>query len=378
MKTACFTCMVLLMLFSIGNSEDRYVPDGIALHISVAQMGMGGVTATAGDNAHTLFYNPALLARQRTALEIAPASGGFNKNAPRVFRFINDHTYEFENFTDLTADRQIAFMREVQKFNENWVGVQATPYLGYIRNNFGVGAYSVSQADVRIDHGVFVPAIGLRSYMDIVLGAGYGKPVAVAGNALDLGVTARLVQRRLIEPRYINASQARNFRDILRTSVDELKDAQNGFGIDLGGIYHAMPSLLPGHSRLNLGLTVRDAIASLGGYISPTVNTGAMLNIPSRDPNLLQYWSAGLDFNDIFNRQGVSFFQRVNAGTEFSLFSGVIKLRGGVHQGYPTGGAGLKVYVFQLDYAYFTRELGAKPGQFSESAHKIQLVFVNK
>lgn len=373
MKYMYAIILITLILVSIGSTADMYVPTGISSHLNVAQMGMGGLTTTVGTNAHTLFYNPALLNRQEFSLEIAPANVGFDNDVLEVLDFVKDHQDEFDNFEELDEDEQEQFIRDSQVFDNKWVGVQITPYLGFAARNFGLGAYAVSYADVKIDQGVFIPAISLRGYMDIVIGAGIGRYVNIMGKSFEMGLTGRYIQRRSVPPIRVSATDADDADDILETAIDELEDVKSGFGIDVGMIRTLKLGLLGQGTGLDYGVVVQDLVGVLDGWVKPNVKVGAMVHLPFAGSFLIPRWDVGIEMTDFFNRQGVNLFQRINMGTELCLFSGYIKLRGGFHQGYPTAGAGIKLLILSLDYAYFTRELGTKPGLFGEGTHRAQL-----
>ena len=68
---------------------------------------------------------------------------------------------------------------------------------------------------------------------------------------------------------------------------------------------------------------------------------------------------------------GSGTYQKINMGTELNTLAGFLKLRGGLHQGYPTFGLGIALLIFRLDYAYFTRELGTAPGMYPDDTHSI-------
>jgi len=369
--------IVLILIFSAGtgHSTDMFIPAGASMHLNVAQMGMGGLTTTIGTNAHTFFYNPALLNRQKFSLEIPSVGVGLDNDAIDVMNFINDHQDDFENFEDLTPEEQDQFLEDSQAFDNKWVGVQAEPYIGFAVNGLGVGAYSVTHANVKIDQGVFVPAVGMRGFMDVVIGAGIGREITIMGKTFEMGITGRYVQRRSVSPIRVSAQDANDAEDIVQTALDELEDAKTGFGVDVGMVRSMKLDLMGKGLDLDYAVVIQDLIGSLDGYIKPNVKIGAMIHMPFTNLVMIPRWDVGIEINDFFNRQGVNFFQRINIGTEVSLLSGFLKARGGFHQGYPTIGAGLSLLVIHLDYAFFTRELGSKPGQFSEGTHRAQLSF---
>ena len=206
-----------------ASAGDLYMPTGVSEHLDVAQMGMGGLTTVIGTNAHTLFYNPALLNRQSFALDIPLVGIGINTSTMDVVNFIDDHQDDFDNFENLSNEEQEQFLRDSQAFDNKWVGVQATPYVGFATQGLAFGSYGVANGNVKIDQGVMVPAIGLRGFADIVIGIGIGKKLNFFGTSVEMGLTARYVQRRHFAPLRISAQDVNDAEDILDTTLDELK-----------------------------------------------------------------------------------------------------------------------------------------------------------
>lgn len=63
-------------------------------------------------------------------------------------------------------------------------------------------------------------------------------------------------------------------------------------------------------------------------------------------------------------------------GVEKKFFGNRLSLRTGLSQGYPVFGAGLDLFVFHLNYAYFSKELGDVAGEDPISYHMIELGFL--
>lgn len=373
LRVITISALILLFCFAVGNSAENYVPSGISPHIDVAQMGMGGITTTIYTNSHTLFYNPALLNRQGLEVDIINIGVGLDTDVLEVVDFVNDHQDDFENFEDLSTEDQEQFLLDSQSFDNKWVGVQAMPYMGFAASHFAFGAYGVSYFDVKIDQGVFVPALGMKGYMDYVIGAGVGLPVNLMGRTFEVGVTGRFIQRRSFQPIRINAQDVNDAEDIFDTALDSLENSTNGFGLDVGMVRSMKLGILDQGVDLDYAVVVQDLIGSLGGYVKPNVKFGAMAHVPYANSVLLSRLDVGIEMTDFFNRQGINFFSKINIGVEAALLKGIFLLRGGAHQGYFTWGAGLSLFIIHFDYARFTRELGTKPGQFPETTHRAQV-----
>lgn len=67
----------------------------------------------------------------------------------------------------------------------------------------------------------------------------------------------------------------------------------------------------------------------------------------------------------------VQFGQKIHMGAELSL--PMIDLRAGLHQGYPTYGAGIDLWLFTLDASLYSVETGFYPGQTPEQRAQITL-----
>ncbi len=365
----------LLMILAAPLYSGVVIPTGISEYMDVAQMGMGGLTTMIDGSAHSLFYNPALLNRQKLAVDFSPAGIGATSNMFDMIDFVDKHQDEFENFDDLTMQEKIDFANASATFDNRWVGAQASPYLGAAWRGYAAGAYAVSQADVKLDQGVLVPAVVMRGYIDAVFGAGYGRKLAIINKEWELGATARFVQRRTLNTTRITARDAESVDDIGQTALDELKNEISGFGLDLGMIRTVQPGWLGRPVDVDFGVVIQDFVGYLDGYVKPNVKIGALAHVPYVSKLWLPRAVVGMEAVDFFNRQGVNILQRINIGSEIYTAYNFLAIRGGFHQGYPTWGAGLNFRVLKIDYAYFTRELGTRPGQSPESTHRVQMTF---
>ncbi len=343
-------------------AREQYVPTGAALHLNVAQMGMGGLTTTIATNAHTPFYNPAMLNRQKFALEIN-IPFGFKSELLDLANFISDHQDDFTRFDSLSGPEQEAFLKDSESLDDKWFGLQVAPYFGLAFKHFGIGAYQTINAQTKLDQGVFSPAVGLRAYGDFVFGVGYGWSMSILGQDWDVGATFRSIQRRSVAPKRISAADAGAIEDLVATMQEELEESKSGFGIDFGAV-RTLELGEPGSGQgLDIAVVLQDAIGSLDGYMKPNLKFGAMYHMPFAGGALLKRWDFGAEYNDFLNREGVSIFQKINLGTEMNMLAGLIKLRGGFHQGYPTYGLGVSLLFLKIDVAKYTTELGTKPGQ---------------
>ena len=66
-----------------------------------------------------------------------------------------------------------------------------------------------------------------------------------------------------------------------------------------------------------------------------------------------------------------SFTKRINIGLQVAFWDRLY-LRTGLHQGYPTFGAGFDAKFVRMNYAFYSEELGSYAGQYKDSRHAIE------
>jgi hypothetical protein len=370
-RSKWFLIALLLVLPCLVHAGERFLPTGATGHMHVAQMGMGGVTSVIHTNAHTLFYNPAMLARQSFSLEITPVQTVYGVDMADVIKWADDNSDKIQDFESLTDAEKNAIIRGADEFDNKWMPVNLAPYIGFASKNFAIGGYGVAQGDVKIDEGAMIPKVGLRGYTDAVIGLGIGMKKEIFGQKLDVGVAGRYINRRVVQPRLYNVWEANDLQAIADTLQDEFKDAKSGFGIDLG----VGRDFQIGPRPLTFGLVVQDLYGSLDGYIKPKMNIGALYPLVEKGSGnfLVKRLDCAVELTDAMNRQGTNLFSHLNMGMEMNMLAGLLKLRGGFHQGYPVYGAGLSLAFLKIDYAYYTEEMGTSPGQYPQSAHRGQV-----
>jgi len=136
-----------------------------------------------------------------------------------------------------------------------------------------------------------------------------------------------------------------------------------GAGLDVGAIFRP-------HSKLSLGLAVRDAtttVLSWGTgtreYVMPTTSLGFAFSTPVEFPRGEFALAADVDFK-FENRRTASQFSydfvsgESHVGCEYT-YREVVSARVGIDTGHLTFGAGLSYKGFSLDYAHLNHdELG--------------------
>jgi len=375
MKTLKVLFVTVLAFTMVSTASAQVLPYGAQPHVNVAQMGMGGITTTVATNAHTVFYNPGMLTRQHFALEIT-VPFGTDASTLDLVDFVNNNKDAFQDFQGMSPDQQEQFMRDSEEFDNKWFGINAGPFFGFSFKNFGLAVYESANMDVKLDQGVLEPKLSVRGYGDMVAALGFGKTMTVMDREIGFGVTARYINRSTIPLRRIKASDAANYQDLGSTMLDDLKNPVTGLGLDLGAV-HTLELGEPGSGiNMDVAAVMQDLYGSLDGeWIKPNLKVGEMYHMPFAGTAFVRRWDVGIDVVDLFNRQGVSLFQKINMGTELNLLAGLISVRGGFHQGYPTYGLGVRLGIIKLDGAMYTYEQGTAPGQDPKDMLMAQLSF---
>ncbi len=361
---------ILILALTSYADHERFFPTGAYNHLSVAQMGMGGLTTVVSNGSHSIFYNPAHLSEQKFDFAVIPGSYGVKNNFVEVLQFLDDHGEEFSQLDSLVvhSPQQVDdFLEDSQKFDDEWFGQHFSPYIGMVLNGFGAAAYGHAVSDIKLDQGVFIPAAAARGYMDIVVGGGYGKKMDLWGSEWDVGAALRMTYRRYVSYVRVSATDVASQQEVIDTIMDEMTDTNVGVGVDIG-----MIRTLGDDGPMDVAIVCQDLIGVMDGWVKPNIKLGGMYHVPFAGNMLLKQWDFGMEYVDIFNRTGTSAFQKINLGTELSVMSGFFSLRGGFHQGYPTFGAGLNLFVLRFDYAYYTREMGTAPGMIEDLTHRFQ------
>jgi len=330
--------------------------------LDIRALGMGGPGITTLNNQSALAYNPAMLSRASTRVEILNLHVNASKDVNGLYNYIDDNQDVLDNFTDTTLAEQQRILNEMSEFDNNWMGVGAFPGIGLTVRNFGIGSYGISNLGTRINKGIFEPRIIVDGQAEWIITGGAATPVParniLPGN-LYAGAAIRIIQRWASLVDY----SAADFD--VDNAYDSLVSDQNkstGWGLDLGLLYEAIPG------RLDLGAKVSDVLSRVHGESRAViVNVGGSFQITKQ-------LFAAADFNDLFFHDGGNAFTHLYFGGEF-LPTNFLALRGGFGQGYPSAGIGFDFRYVRIDAAYFGVEQTDSPGGDGDYSYALRLGF---
>lgn len=386
-------------------SSNIFAEERPALIQFVRPLGMGGAFTAVADDHNVFSFNPAGMVQrtgaQVTLMEIAV---GGSQDLKDAYDFVSDNEDKLTNFENLTTAEQIDLINkiddDISKLNPRAYlaadiasFVSGPKFLG-MPIHVGFGAFGVVDANFNLETSILVPSISYAINNDLVfplsIAHRWDNPWIIPGK-LGLGFTGKAIRRNQIQQE--------------RVSVLQLDDLESppmvtgaGIGSDLGVLYQPT-------DRVNVGLMVQDflgtklkfdSIAAEKGFqaqaeresvIRPRTNIGLAL-VPKKLLWLLptnDRWMLAADVRDIFPNDnehvffedgfrkpfGENFPTHMYLGAEFRYW--FLRFRGGAYQGYPSFGLGLDIPFLKIDYAFYSRELGARAGDEEEENHVISL-----
>ena len=358
-----------------------------------------GDAVTAVPNPQTAFFsNPAHLASlDGFRLTVVGAQAGIGGNAWDTYRYYEDDLgpaieagldeLESEELRRL-YDRGLEVGRE-QKTSDATVEALVAQF-GVGPLAVGIGGFGHATARAKLtDTGAGIPFLDAYTQADVIV------PVVAAmevpGTGLTVGASAAYVQRRV--------TAKAEFVDALEPDAESLT-LLKGEGVSLGAGVTARDVGLPG---LSLGLALSNvggvgdlayetswAISSSDGVedeaeiadlearfaereSTPVLRMGAAYSLPLPntspvgDVTLAADWISGSTSE--FDQSPET---GVRVGAQAKLL-GVLELRGGLAQGYPTAGVGLDLKFLRLDYATYSVEDGRTLGQLERRNHVVQV-----
>ncbi len=308
-----------------------------------------------------MFYNPA-------GLNSIKGFGGVEILNP--FVEVSKNTLDFfkdvQSIADASTDaEQTALASDLL---EKWLGEHLHLRAGVFPNltfhNFGIGVLGQAAFDGEVHNPLGSNTLELRGGYDIALVASGAYGFTLMNNPLQVGVTGKMVQRKLLDQVYTT-------RELVeQDGIDPTNDLQTGkgIGLDLGAIYS-----LPVFLEPSFGIAIQNiADTQLGdaGKLEQQLNLGAAVHPPIGFGKLV----VAFDIVDMTNQLGKDsdLAKRLHAGIEYQL-PVILAVRMGLYQGYPSYGITADFWFLKLVAASYVEEIGAYAGQQPDRRYAAQL-----
>ncbi len=344
--------------------------------MSPVVLGRGGSVIGDARGYDSLFYNPAGFSRDEGTFYLGETSSWIYSRPDALVGMFGKLSSGSSSSTTV-----LDFLNE--QITRGGVGAGASWGIAYVGSGLGLGAVII------IDSLINGPSL-LGAYGDLTATIGFigglSVPIDVAGFKIHVGGDVRPMIR-MHTP--LTNADAVNVLNALANGNDMLNALRTanalygvGFGLDLGAIAD--------FGWISAGLSIRDLAGTQFRYNTSSFSTlcsalSSRLEFPSSGTlvtddtytipmdvgigvnfhpdlgsvnNIIEP-SVGVDMRDIVGALAgtANPWTLLHAGFELKLFS-VFTLRSGLNQGYFTLGGGVRVWVFDMNFAVFTQELG--------------------
>jgi hypothetical protein len=318
---------------------------------------MGGAYTAGAWRGSALFYNPASVAAKRFHMNVPVrlefgGVGGLTQ-LQDVVTFFKDNKSDLERIDQLSPARAAELDREAEKLDGKGGTIRAFPAFRLGWRGVGIQSYAILDGTPQMNSGVFQPRLDLSAFSDVGVIAAYGRPVNL-GALWYAGASVKYFNRWQTVRSFSlqDAVNTPGFGDIV-----DLKNRLSGVGVDVGALF-------PATRKLTLGLVAQDLVTM--GDVKPdmSLNLGAHYRLMPR-LNLVA------DYRDMLNASDTPVPMHIHMGGELDLT--LLRLRGGLYQGYPTAGIGVNLWLIKLDAVYYGRERGPKLGYSPEDNVAVEL-----
>ncbi|MDR2733797.1 MAG: hypothetical protein LBC99_04020 [Spirochaetota bacterium] len=373
--------LLLIIVIVIFGAPALFALDAPQINIqNLRSKGMGGVKLSIYDDQYAIMNNPAGPAVVDSAwVSLIQAQLVFSGDFIDFF----DHK---DAIIALTGEDQINIDNGTWNYLSRLkLTMSTTPVyislLNILPLNLNLAIFDSLNVRAKANPDVPVPTLDFLAYNDTAVVLNFAAEFFNAKDVFSLyfGVNAKLIHRlqfgkEKMDIFYLVNLGGGNFEELdVRRAL--------AFGMDLG-----FAATVGSARALTLSLTLNDFFRtkfswsrpvktdSLGGifgdsegageaYINPSLCIGGALNLGTLVPLVMEDLILSMDIRDIFDNDIVPFL-KVYAGFEFALLK-ILKIRGGIYQGYLSGGLGIDIPVLplEIDAAYWGEELGRYPGQ---------------
>lgn len=381
---------LLLLLFFITlplSADPKTVYEPPFFPQSAEIMAQGGSFNANAQEFYSLFSNPAAYAGETTSFTIM-------SSMPWLYAFPDAAV--FEALAGIGSDPfgAIAGLNDI--LVGPGFGAGTSVGMGYVGNGLGLGL--IGMADV-FASGPNTLGINVDSNITIGFIGGFALPIPIGPVTLKVGGALRPMYRVRVPKLGISA-----FASMLSDDGDTAEltaPVYHGVGLGLDG------GVIAEFGPIIAGVALRDLFGTSFQYSSSTltelIDALSVGSLPqggepvSEDVNYVIPMTAHLGaafhpkfgaFSEIIDpiihvnyevpvvmeTERPSFWSSFHAGVEIAFFS-TLRLRAGLNQGYLTAGAGLHLLFFDINFAYFGRELGNFAGSKQNQGVTAELAF---
>ncbi len=375
--------LFLILIISIPIFAQQIILSPIE-YTSARIFAIGGALTANPTGFEGIFFNPAGYSLSKNNhFGLIDLNFSFNSDFLSFMQYSNS----FQDFETLLGDPEFISILLKMKLG---FGLSGIPFVGLMIGGLTLAVYDTSAFSAAIIPTAAIPEVKISSTADVGAVIGYSFKI---GDNLHMGANAKLLIRGWADiPSQSLLSIVDTFSQGIEGIPFNLKVGY-GFGFDIGALLK-LGIVQIGVSVLNIGgmelkyiesnnFDELDIVGLINGSVTPTgtaiipmqINTGVAIYFGTFIPILMERFVITMDIKSInlmiqdFKEYGFNFSLIGNYfffGLEFRTL-GLLTVRAGLYQGYPTFGLSLNLLLVKLSFAYYTKELGMFPGTLPES-----------
>ncbi len=370
-----FTLVLITGFFCVSS---LYASGPDLLLKSIRQISMGGTAVAISHDENALYQNPACLNKiEGFKFTLIDIGVDLNDRILGKYNIINQlfKTKDTDEITNLITEltpTQLGVIQSARALSLGWKNFAFGIFGRGISNG-----YLLRPADPYIKATSMHDAaglIGLSSDLDIF---GFKFVGGISGGYLSrfYGYDKNTGDTTLV---YGLGSMVNVIKDG-KTPTNAATYILSGLNVNVGALKSFESFLGP---KTSLGFVVKNIGSQLSG--NKTLADGSIVkvreNLPlttvvglgfKTDAWFFEEYTWAIDY-DVISAQN-NFYQKIHAGVETGLFNGLIKLRGGINQGYLVGGLGLNLWILHIDYAYNKESVGNQIGLDENGYHLLNI-----
>lgn len=383
MLTVFFLLVLSLFPIPYSLSPAVYAVDEEApLVIRYARpLSMGGAFLCVTDDQNSFFYNPAgIMQRKDFLMTLIEIPVQITDDMTKFADFFSTNKDELKKFTEgtLEDDEQTKLLNDifntVTKYRIHLTAGLPNANLIFKSNgrwNLGGGIFTIIDMRAKMNKGILVPTIDLWGSLDGALFLTYARRwINIRDQALSVGVNVKYIVRSKYDWKRKSLLAMQEIVDNLEPQVG------TGLGFDLGLLAELS-------KKWRVGLMVRDLLDTKIQYKSVSLAGETKPSGSSKIPRQINLGVAykptkiitlAVDVEDITKKNTFTdeFFTHLHLGAEAGWK--ILRVRGGFNQGYPTFGFGIYTPILlDIEYTYYSNELGRFAGQIPEANHMLAL-----
>ncbi|MFH1784168.1 MAG: hypothetical protein ABH868_04650 [bacterium] len=379
MKKQVLSLIILVYLLIMCVFSNRLWAEDVFEYQTTQMLGMGGVQMGTTHDGGSFLHNPGALAYlSRPRISVGLLSLGWNNEILDFYQLSRESEMQDilkgdKDWEDASSDlRNKMFVHRIAMLKAN-SNINVMVPLGPL-GSVGGGIYIDGKATSETDRGVYVPTALINYQRDFALVVSYARK-----QEMPFGEDILEPFAFGINIRYLQRQKMRDFRTLVEFETFSFSNMVTkgwGLGVDFGMAYRML------QDRLGFALVwkdIGDTKMKWDNNDTTQICTRANFGVTYK-PTKVYLWKAkfipvgdvlelALDINEL--GRYVDFYKRLHVGARvhFLMFSA----SAGLNQGYPALGAGLKLGLTRIEYAYYGAERGVFAGQDLDWRHSIAL-----